>query len=65
MLTDSEELKARIEAVKNNLRFYVLFWDEVASKGFSEQELTRHIDKQLDELIELTKQSSPCQGEAF
>ena len=59
MLNDSEELKARIEAVKNNLRFYVLFWDEVVSKGFSEKELTKLIDKQLDELIELNKQNSP------
>lgn len=53
-MTDQEELNARIESAKNNLRFCVLYWDGLVEEG-SEEELEKLINKCLDILIELLK----------
>jgi ABC-type uncharacterized transport system ATPase subunit len=54
MMDDPFGLKTRIETIKNNLSFYVLYWGEL-QKGMPEQEIKQQIDKLLDELSYLLR----------
>jgi hypothetical protein len=54
-MLNEEELKALIEHEKQNLRFYVLFEEEL-SKTFSKRKLEERIDFHLDRMINLLRQ---------
>ena len=53
-MDDPFGLKARIETVENNLRFFVLFRDELL-KGMSEREIDERVNEYLDELSYLLR----------
>lgn len=50
-----EEIEKRIATCKNNLSFYVHYWEYLKDKGYTEERIMNTVDKFLDELIELLK----------
>lgn len=55
-MTEEQELKARIEHLDNNLRFYSSFWDSLLKQGVQQEELFRRLDVLLDKRLELVKE---------